>query len=316
MAMKIDLSRLERVPLRVAWEREDTGFTPWLAEEENIALLGEAIGIELEIQGQEMNVGPFRADILCRNTEDGSVVIVENQLEATDHSHLGQLLTYAAGLKAATLVWIAASFTEEHRAALDWLNERTDDDFQAFGIEIELWRIGGGPPAPKFNLVAKPNDWSRNIRERSRSASGASTAHEEHRMEFWSGFGSYLKENRARWKPPKPTPSTFVGYGLGRSGVPLFVFLTKQNVAVGVDVKHEDRPGWFRLLLEQRDAIHAELGFEMEWDERPEAKSGSIRIRRQVDTTSQENWPTAFAWILETLDACSRVFRPRLGTLS
>ena len=156
MATKTRLGKLEPVELRDCWEREDSDFTPWLASDENIALLGEAIGLELEVQQEEAAVGPFRADILCRDTNSGGLVIIENQLERTDHSHLGQTLTYAAGLDAVTIVWIAASFTEEHRAALDWLNRISHEGVRFFGVEIELWRIGDSAPAPMFNIVAVP----------------------------------------------------------------------------------------------------------------------------------------------------------------
>ena len=132
---------------------EASDFTPWLAQQDNITLLGEAIGIELEVETQEKNVGPFRADILCRDTVNGHYVLVENQLERTDHGHLGQLLTYAAGLDAVTVVWVAARFTEEHRAALDWLNRATSTEFNFFGLEIEVWRIGDSAMAPKFNAA-------------------------------------------------------------------------------------------------------------------------------------------------------------------
>ena len=125
---------------------------PWLAREENLALLGETLGLELELEAVEQGVGPFRADIVCRDTVSNSRVLVENQLQGTDHRHLGQIFTYAAGLDAVTVVWIAARFTDEHRAALDWLNEITDQRVNFFGLEIELWRIGGSPLAPKFNV--------------------------------------------------------------------------------------------------------------------------------------------------------------------
>src|ERR1044071_9814117 len=136
------LGRLEKVYLRVVWINESDDFTPWLAAEANIEILGDAIGMELEVEAQEQSVGPFRADILCKDTANGNWVLIENQLERTDHTHLAQLLTYAAGLKAVTIVWIANLFTEEHRAALDWLNEITDSRFNFFGLEIELWKIG------------------------------------------------------------------------------------------------------------------------------------------------------------------------------
>jgi hypothetical protein len=147
------LGRLQKVDLREAWVSEANDFTPWLAQEENLKLLGDTIGIELELESQEKSVGPFRADILCKDTVTDNWVLIENQLERTDHTHLGQLLTYAAGLNAVTIVWIAERFTEEHRATLDWLNERTDEKINVFGLEVELWRIGDSPIAPKFNII-------------------------------------------------------------------------------------------------------------------------------------------------------------------
>jgi hypothetical protein len=162
---KPPLGRLQRVTLRDYWLDEAREFTPWLAQEHNIALLGEAIGLDLEIEAQEKQVGPFRAGILCKDTLDGHLVLIENQLERTDHGHLGQLLTYAAGLDAVTVVWVASQFTDEHRAALDWLNRIADTDFNFFGLEIELWRIDDSPMAPNFNVVSQPNNWSKSARQ-------------------------------------------------------------------------------------------------------------------------------------------------------
>ena len=158
--MKPKLSKIEKVDLREVWETEDKHFTPWLAEDENISQLGEAIGIDLEVESQEKNVGPFRADILARDTSANHYVLIENQLEVTDHKHLGQIMTYAAGLDAFTIIWIAKQFTEEHRAAIDWLNRITDDKINFFGIEIEVLQIGNSEKAPQFKVIAKPNDWT------------------------------------------------------------------------------------------------------------------------------------------------------------
>ena len=132
------LGRLERADLRSVWSSESDDFTPWLAEPENLRLLGETIGIELELEAIEKDVGPFRADILCKNVVTDHWVLIENQLERTNHVHLGQVLTYAAGLGAVTIVWIASKFTDEHRAALDWLNDITGTDIVFFGLEVEL----------------------------------------------------------------------------------------------------------------------------------------------------------------------------------
>lgn len=196
------LGQLVRAELREGWSNEYSAFTPWLAQDENIALLGDTVGLELEVEAQERQVGPFRADILCKDTANGHWVLIENQLERTDHVHLGQLLTYAAGLQAVTIVWIASHFTEEHRAALDWLNEITDERFNFFGLEIELWRIGNSPMAPKFNVICKPNDWSKRV------AAGAAQVERENltetqklQLEFWSAFREYATEHAKRIKP-------------------------------------------------------------------------------------------------------------------
>ena len=165
---KTELGRLERVDLRKEWITEAQDFTPWLAQPENLAVLSQTLNMDLETAGQEESVGPFRADILCRNTLDDSWALIENQLERTDHTHLGQLLTYAAGLQTVTVIWVAATFTDEHRAALDWLNDITDERFRFFGLEIELWRIGDSPAAPKFNIVSHPNQWTRSVSQASR----------------------------------------------------------------------------------------------------------------------------------------------------
>lgn len=167
------LGKLERIDPRKVWTTEAQDFTPWLAQEENLSLLGEAIGIELEHEATEKSVGPFRADILCKDTVTGNWVLIENQLGRTDHDHLGKLLTYASGLNAVTIVWLAQPFTDEHRATLDWLNEITDDSFNFFGLEIEVWRIGDSAPAPKFNIVCKPNDWTSSVSKAARTLAEA-----------------------------------------------------------------------------------------------------------------------------------------------
>lgn len=158
-----ELGRLERVDLREAWKSEPEDFTPWLAEERNLRLLGEALGMTLQLEAVEKSVGPFSADILCKEPQTEQWVLIENQLEQTDHTHLGQIITYSAGLNAVTVIWIARKFVEQHRAALDWLNEITTEATNFFGVEVELWRIGDSPLAPKFNLVSKPNAWSKQI---------------------------------------------------------------------------------------------------------------------------------------------------------
>src|SRR6266567_3924265 len=202
------LGRLEKIDdLRTAWISESGGFTPWLATPENLKLLGEAVGIDLEFEAQEKEVGPFRADILCKNTLDSSWVLIENQLERTDHTHLGQLLTYAAGLETVTIIWIAKRFADEHRATLDWLNEITNERFGFFGLEVELWKIGDSPMAAKFNVVARPNDWIQTVQTSARTAQGISET-KRIQLEFWTDFKQYMDENgKIRCTTPAPSNS-------------------------------------------------------------------------------------------------------------
>lgn len=311
---KAPLGRLEKVDLRAYWQREDTDFTPWLGQEENITLLGETIEMELEVQEQEASVGPFRADILCRNTSDNSVVLIENQLGRTDHSHLGQILTYAAGLDAVAVIWVVERFTEEHRAALDWLNRITDDEFHFFGIEIELWRIGDSPPAPKFNLVAKPNDWSKTVREAT-AAPSQLTESGRLKSEFWAAYAEYLERQGAPFRPPKAKPWNWQAWGVGRTyfGLVAAVNVRDKRNAVYINLSGPDAEAHYQLLLELREEIESALGFGLEWEKG--AKERKLIVRRPGDTSDRAKWPDQHRWLYETMVAFQRVFRPLIHDL-
>jgi hypothetical protein len=309
------LGRLKRIrDIRKYWRREDADFTPWLAQEENIAVLGETIDLELEVQEQEANVGPFRADILCRNTIDDSLVLIENQLSRTDHTHLGQLITYAAGLEAVTLVWIVDNFAEEHRSALDWLNRITDESFHFFGLELELWQIENSPPAPKFNIVAKPNDWAKIVKEAG-AGQRVTSPWQQMQKEFWAAFGQYLVHNKANFRPPPPSSRSWAGYGAGRSGTSMVLVLTQSTAWVLVQTDNKRRPGWLRMLQEDKDDIETELGFPLSWEHRTGQKWAIARATYDVDATDRHNWPTIMDWMHSTMDKMKTVFRSRIRSL-
>lgn len=312
------LGRLTKVELREAWSSESSDFTPWLAQEDNLSLLGEAIGIELELESQEKNVGPFRADLLCKDTATDSWVLIENQLERTDHSHLGQLLTYAAGLNAVTIVWIAERFTEEHRATLDWLNERTDEKINLFGLEIELWRIGDSPIAPKFNIISQPNDWSRTVQQAA-AVSGEVSPHKQLQLRFWTAFKQYMEAAGSVVRCQKPGPQHWTNHPLGRSGAHLTSIVSLWNSETGVkgpEIRTElymDGPnakGMFAALEKQRGAIEQELGFELAWHN-PEGKAACrLYTRKNADFLDEALWPQQFVWLKERLETMYRVFGP------
>lgn len=315
-----ELGRLARVDLRDIWMSESSDFTPWLAQDENLEILGETLGIDLELEAQEKSVGPFRADILCKDIGTGSWVLVENQLERTDHSHLGQLLTYASGLEAITIVWIAARFTEEHRSTLDWLNKITDESFRFFGLEVELWRIGDSPAAPKFNIVSKPNDWSRSVAQAARAIDESELSDVRLKQRsYWEAFHRALDQatgpvSGAR----KPQPQSWMNYSIGRTGFSLGAVMIrpKRKIRAELYISGEQAKSFFHLLQEHRQAIEQELGYELNWEELPTRRDCRISVyMTNVDPEDERDWPRQHEWLAAKVNDFHRAFLNRVRDL-
>lgn len=313
------LGRLQRVTLRDVWESEAGGFTPWLAKPENLELLGETLGIELELEAQEKNVGPFRADILCKDTITNQWVLVENQLERTDHTHLGQLITYAAGLDAVTIVWISDKFTLEHRAALDWLNEITNERAYFFGLEVELWQIGGSPVAPKFNIISQPNDWSKAVTEVAKTLGNQQLSEtKQMQYDFWSGFKDYLEQRGSFAKPTTPSPRNWMGFAAGRSNFYLYISMNtiEKTFTVGLAMQGADAKAHFKLLQAEKEEIEKEIGQKLEWINRLENIESYITIVRSGSNPFEpEYWPEYYEWFASNIEAFLSTLRPRIKDL-
>ena len=323
---KIELGKLEKIDLRNVWTNESEGFTPWLAKAENLRLLGDTIGLELELEAQEKNIGPFRADILCKDTATDHWVLIENQLEKTDHVHLGQLLTYASGLKAVNIVWVARKFTEEHRAALDWLNEITDDQFNFFGLEVELWRIGESPIAPKFNIVSKPNDWSKTVNVGAKEVSNtALTDSKVLQRDFWTAFVDFVKEKNPTIKTTKPYPQNWMYIPIGRSGIRLAAVASLWDSEAGTFSTNELRTelvlddnnskNYFKQLEAEKEQIEKEVGEPLTWHNPPERRVCRIYVRKPTNLQDRGKWPEQQAWLLDKLELFRNVFAERAKTL-
>lgn len=314
------LGRLKRVDLRVEWPKEDRDFTPWLAQEENITLLGDTLNMSLEVEEVERSVGRFSADILCRDTAtaDGDWVVIENQLETTDHSHLGQIITYAAGLEAKTCIWVAAKFHDEHRAAIDWLNEISGEGHQFFALEIELWKIGESISAPKFNIVAKPNDWKRDVGRAAKNAQPANlTKIKLLQLEFWTALHEKLNDHRVL-RCQKPQPQNWMAFSIGRSGMHLGTIINTRENRIGVELYLGDSNAntFFEQLEEEIDVIHDELGFELEWLPLPNRRACRlIAFHPMTDLTVSEDWPELQNWMVETLEKMQFCFGSRVKSL-
>jgi len=318
------LGRLEQVALRTIWVDEADDFTPWLAKPENLRLLGETLGLELEPESEEVAVGSFWADIVCRDTADGSKVIIENQIEKTNHVHLGQILTYTAGVGAQTIVWISSKFTEEHRAALDWLNEHTTEEISFFGLEVELWRIGNSPAAPKFNIVSKPNDWQKTFRQKTSTGEGPISEEKQLQFEFWSAFKPWLEE-RTSLRTQKPSYRHWLTITLGKTGFHIAAIASHWNTRDGKWLPPEIRvelvlnsagaKEQFTILKARESEIQSSIDLPLTWHSPPEVKSAKISVRRDCDFRGRAKWPEAFEWLAKYLKLFSDVFRPLIREL-
>ena len=310
------LSKLERVPLRAAWRHEASDFTPWLAQEENLGALAEALSLsELELVATEHWVGDFKLDILCTDGEDQ--VIIENQLEKTNHSHLGQLIAYAAGVGAKKVIWVAESFRAEHAAALQFLNDNTTDDLSFFAVEVELWRIGDSPLAPKFEVVVKPNNWTKTSREQAKAAT-TSTPTKQLQLSFWTALIEKLAKDAPQIRPQKPRPQHWLNNSIGRSGFGLNFTANTRDDRIGVELwmPGEQAKQNFANLLPQKQHIESALGFELDWQELPDSKACRVAFwREDAAVDDQSRWPEYLQWFTETVTKMDSVLRPVVKSL-
>ena len=311
---------IERKPLRDFWPNEAADFTPWLKSEDNLSLLGEAIGLNLELVGSEVPVGPYSADIVCLDVDDQRHVVIENQLEQSDHNHLGQLLTYAGGLgDVSTVVWIARDFTEEHRAALDWLNNSTTQDVGFFGLAIEVWQIGDSLPAPRFTLVSKPNEWSK-----TKPQPGLSSR-QEMQLAYWTAFikervGSAFDKGFVR----EPKPQSSMLFTLGRTGVVLSAVATRgdpygvkseDHIRVEIVTRGANGEAIYDQIKVRQVEIESKLGTDLIWAGPVGGLQSRIYVSKDADATDHDDWPDQHRWLLAWLQKFDDVFRPIVQNL-
>ena len=317
------LGKLEQVKtLTDVWPSEPRDFTPWLAQEPNLGLIGETLGFGtdwLELVETEANVGAFRADIVCRDTGyDDQFVLIENQYGSSDHDHLGKLLTYAAGRKAKTVIWIAETIRDEHRAAIDLLNEATDDSYQFFALEIELWRIGDSPVAPRFNIVAKPNEWTRTVKKSTRNPSTSNlTELKQTYIDYWAAFKIQLTEN-SQLRCQKPSPQQWMYIPIGKTGFTLTASVNTQQswIQAALDFHSENGKKYFHLMTADQEQIDKEAKFELNWEELPTRKGSRVGIKTEnVIPTDRENWNEQHSLLIEQLNHLYILFHERVKEL-
>jgi hypothetical protein len=298
----LQLGKLENVDPRSVWPSEARDFTPWLRDHPDY--LADALGIDLEFTAAEHPVGGFSLDLIGRDLTNNSVLIVENQLEQSDHNHLGQLLTYAAGTEAVTVVWVANRIRDEHRQVIDWLNQLGTDRLRFFAIDIEVAHIGESQRAPYLRLVAQPNDWQERIKrvETASSLSGKSSLY----FNFWSQFLDRIQSEHPSWtRARKPQTVNWVFIRSPIPGVPLSVaFQQGKKLSVELYISAADAI-WnlelFNRLNAQRSSIEAGYGRELAWEEAPGKQYCRIADRRDGEVTATANYDEYISWAFDCI---------------
>ena len=316
---KTEIGTLEQVPVRSVWPKEAGDFTPWLAE--NVELMSDALGMELELEGQEVSVGGYSADLVLRDPSSGAHVVVENMYGSTDHDHLGKLITYAAGLKASYAVLLTETFRDEHRSALNWLNSVSTEDCGFFGLSLEVWRIGESIPAPRLRVDVQPDDWSKSVR--------AAKEHEDSerhvlRRRFWEGVQSLFREDSADWAGRgQPSREAWMSFK-SRQAVSFNVVwcrpggVRRLRVEAYVDTRDADSTSEVYSYLESRsDEIEEAFGESLEWSplEKRRASRVSLYFPKPIGLEEENLWPEAQEWAVSTLGRLRAAIDPVLDDL-
>lgn len=298
--------------LRRIWPNEALDFTPWLAEEDNMALLSDAVGIEITLDETESSVGNFNVDIYATETGTDRKIIIENQLEDTNHDHLGKLITYASGKSADIIIWIVKRAREEHRSAIEWLNNHTDENVAFFLLEIKLYQIGNSDIAVKFEIVEKPNDWTKEIKKQSNSSPSLQA-----RYDYWVAFNDYAFSNAnaaftKSFNRKKPSTDHWMTFSIGSSACYISVSQIRRDNNIIVEWYIGDNKEMFQSFLSRKDLIESEMGMELDWKELPHKKASRIIAVHNADFENKDKWTEQFDWIMDTALKMKKAFKKYL----
>ncbi|WP_019892643.1 DUF4268 domain-containing protein [Allobaculum stercoricanis] len=307
----MQLGRLKEIKdLRRVWKHEALDFTPWLAQEDNLALLADAVDLEITLDETESSVGNFNVDIYATETGTDRKIIIENQLEDTNHDHLGKLITYASGKSADIVIWVVKRAREEHRSAIEWLNNHTDENIAFFLVEIKLYQIGNSDIAVKFEVVEKPNDW---VKEIKRNTSNSPTL--QARYDYWVAFNDYAFQNQAfagEFGKRKASTDHWMDMSVGSSACHIVINQIRKDNRLVVEWYISDDKDLFHKLYSFKSEIESEMGMKLEWRELPEKKASRILISHPVDFDHKDKWVEQFDWTIDVAMKMKKVFKKYL----
>lgn len=291
------LGKIEKLEdLRSIWPYEARDFSKWLAKEENLALLSDTVGIDIILEELESSVGGFSVDLYASEEGTGRKIIIENQLETTDHDHLGKIITYASGKGAEVVIWIVKRARDEHKQAVEWLNQHTDEEIGFFLVEIELWKINNSIPAPKFNVVERPNDWAKTMKV----VEGLSDT-KKLQLEFWEAFNYYAFNNpefNRVFSKRKPQPQNWYYLSVGSSAYHIGLTANTLKNYIGTEIYVHNDKDLFEKFKSKKNDIESEIGIELEW--RSAIKDCRIVALNSGDIREDKTeWPKYFEWFCE-----------------
>jgi hypothetical protein len=277
---------------------------------ENVDLLADAVGLDITVDETESSVGDFNVDIYASETGTDRKIIIENQLEDTDHDHLGKLITYASGKGADVVIWIVKHAREEHKAAVEWLNNHTDEKVGFFLCEIKLFQIGDSRIAPSFTVVERPNDWTKEIKK-------TSTANptQQQRLEYWQAFNDYAFQNTEfsrAFNKRKPSTDHWYSLSLGSSACGLSILRIQKRNEIGVEFLINDDKELFKSLYSHKDEIESVMGMKLDWRELPEKKASRVVIEKSAELDNRDKWPEQFDWEMDVCLKMKKAFKKYL----
>lgn len=297
------LGKLKEVNIREVWPHEQYDFSKWLSQEENINELGEVLNLSLTDIETEKFVGSYRCDILGRDEITGKLVLIENQLEPTNHDHLGKIITYASGLDASVVVWIVETAREEHASAIEWLNKHTSDDLAFFLVEIHAYTIADSLPAPYFKIIEQPNDFVKTVKSVSKAKN--LTPSQEYRLDFWTRFNEVLEANGKPFNKHKASTDHWYSVAVGTSQGVINIDLVNKDHRIRVGFWITDNKELFDYLHENKDAIEAAFGGELHWNRIDNKKASLVSSSiKGLDFKKQDNYPEL---MLQTIDTVVRL---------
>lgn len=294
--------------LRTVWPNEAKDFIPWLAEEENIALLGEALNIDISVEETESSVGGYSLDILAIEDGTDNKIIIENELEETDHKHLGQLLTYASGKDAKIVVWVVKKARDEHKNAIEWLNNHTDYDVSFFLVEVKLVSIDGSEPAVVFDVVEEPNDWQKETKKVKIELNET----RQFKLEYWTQFVEYAFQNQEfsrLFGKRKPRPQHWYSVSMGSSDYHLNMNLNTVKNKNYVEIYIRDNKDLFHSFYEHKDEIEQIIGGKLDWRELPDKMASRIVIACPTKIKDESKRKEQFDWMIQTAIKFYKAFK-------